>query len=102
MLSFISMHKENWRGHSYAASCSVSDRVLIQMLKENPQINEVHLCFDSDEPGQIAAKRISDRLFTQGINSKILVPEHKDWNGDIVSMNQEESEVKKPCHVFGL
>ena len=30
MLSFISMHKENWKNHSYAASCSVSDRVLFQ------------------------------------------------------------------------
>ena len=102
MLSFISMHKDNWRNHSYAASCSVSDRVLIQMLKDNPRITEVFICFDSDEPGQIAASRISDRLFTQGINSKILVPEHKDWNEDVLSMNQEESEVKKPCQVFGL
>lgn len=32
MLSYISMHKENWKSHSYAASCSVSDRVLFQCL----------------------------------------------------------------------
>ena len=32
MLSFISMHKKNWQEHSYAASCSVSDRVLFQCL----------------------------------------------------------------------
>lgn len=31
MLSFISMHKENWKNHSYAASCSVSDRVLFNV-----------------------------------------------------------------------
>ena len=32
MLSFISMHKENWKNHSYSAPCSVSDRVLFQCL----------------------------------------------------------------------
>lgn len=36
MLSFISLHKENWRSHSYAAACCVGDQVLWQMMKENP------------------------------------------------------------------
>lgn len=44
MLSFISMHKENWKSHSYGASCSVSDRVLFQCLKDNPNIKNVYLC----------------------------------------------------------
>ncbi len=102
MLSFISMHKKNWQQHSYAAACSVSDRVLFQMLKDNPNISEVFLCLDSDEPGQAAAKRISDKLFTQGINAKILVPEHKDWNEDLLYLNQEENEVKESCQVLQL
>ena len=38
MLSYISMHKKNWKEHSYAASCSVSDRVLFQCLNDNPNI----------------------------------------------------------------
>ena len=102
MLSFISMHKKNWQQHSYAAACSVSDRVLFQMLKDNPNISEVFLCMDSDEPGQTAAKRISDKLFTQGINAKILIPEHKDWNEDLLYLNREESEVEEPCQVLQL
>ena len=102
MLSFISMHKKNWQQHSYAAACSVSDRVLFQMLKNNPNITEVFLCMDSDEPGQTAAKRISDKLFTQGINARILVPEHKDWNEDLLYLNQEESEVEEPCQALQL
>lgn len=85
MLSFISMQKEGWRQHSYAASCSVSDRVLFQMLKDNPNIRQVVLCLDSDEPGQTAAKRIADKLFVQGIASEILVPVHKDWNEDLLA-----------------
>ena len=85
MLSFISMQKEGWRQHSYAASCSVSDRVLFQMLKDNPNIRQVVLCLDSDEPGQTAAKRIADKLFVQGTASEILVPVHKDWNEDLLA-----------------
>ena len=102
MLSFISIHKKNWQQHSYAAACSVSGRVLFQMLKDNPNITEVFLCMDSDEPGQAAARRISDKLFTQEINARILVPEHKDWNEDLLYLNQDEIEVKEPCQVLRL
>lgn len=31
MLSFISLHKENWLSHSYAAACCVGDQVLFQI-----------------------------------------------------------------------
>ncbi|MDO4831704.1 MAG: DUF3991 and toprim domain-containing protein [Clostridia bacterium] len=85
MLSYISMHKENWQEHSYAASCSVSDRVLFQCLKDNPNIKNVFLCFDNDEAGQIANKRIADKLNSMNIKSEILIPIHKDWNEDILN-----------------
>lgn len=89
MLSFISMHKENWKNHSYAASCSVSDRVLFQCLKDYPYIEKVYLCLDSDEPGQTDADRISTKLFALGIESEILVPIHKDWNEDLLLPNEK-------------
>ena len=93
MLSFISMHKDGWQQHSYAAACSVSDRVLFQMFQDNPDIRRAYLCFDSDEPGQAAAKRISDKLFIQGVQHEILVPVHKDWNEDLLNLSEtEESE----------
>lgn len=84
LLSFISLHPDVWRRHSYAAACSVSDRVVFQMLQDNPAIRQVLICFDSDEPGQAAAQRVSDRLFIHGIKSEILVPTHKDWNEDLL------------------
>lgn len=85
MHSYISMHKENWQEHSYAASCSVSDRVLFQCLKDNPNIKNVFLCFDNDEAGQTANKRIADKLNSMNIKSEILIPIHKDWNEDILN-----------------
>ena len=92
MLSFISMNKENWQKHSYAAACSVSDRVLFQMLNDDPNITDVFICMDNDEPGQRAAK------------ASILVPKHKDWNEDLLYLSRDEcekrSEVESPCQAF--
>lgn len=83
MLSFISMHKDNWKSHSYAASCSVSDRVLFQCLKDNLNIKKVYLCFDNDKAGQTANKRISDKLNLMNIQNEILIPNLKDWNENL-------------------
>ena len=85
LLSFITLHPEGWRDHSYAAACSVSDKVLFQTMQDNPCIQTVYLCLDSDEPGQAAAHRISDKLFIRGVKSEILVPVHKDWNEDLLN-----------------
>lgn len=70
MLSFISLHPKGWQKHSYAAGCGVSDRVLWQMMKDNPQIDTVYLCLDNDEAGHKANKRISDALFDKGHNTR--------------------------------
>lgn len=82
MLSFISMHKENWRDHSYAAACCISSRVMYQMMKDNPNIQKVYLCLDNDFAGEIGSKRISEELLQKGIDYEILIPTRKDWNED--------------------
>ena len=92
MLSYISMHKENWKRHSYAASCSVSDRVLFQCLNDNPNIKNVFICFDNDEAGQTANKRIADKL---NIQNEILVPTYKDWNEDLTFSEKGDEPI---CH----
>lgn len=101
MLSFISMHKKHWKEHSYAAACSVSDRVLFQMLEDNPNLKEVFLCLDNDEAGHKAAKRISDKLFVRGVKTHILTPTGKDWNEDllVIRARENESEVTESCQM---
>ena len=93
MLSFISMHKEGWRDHCYAAACGVSDQVLWQILADQPQIDTVFLCHDSDRDGQAAASRIAERLLAKGLHTEILVPTHKDWNEDLLSQPETEEPV---------
>lgn len=101
MMSFISMHKDGWKAHNYAACCGVADRVLWQMLKDNPNINYVYLCLDNDEPGQAAVYRIGKKLSDIGIQSEILVPIHKDWNEDL-TLSLKESEVENQCQELVL
>ena len=84
LLSFITMNKSGWRNQSYAASCSVSDKVLWQMLHDYPYIKRVRICFDSDKAGQDAAKKIAEKLKNQNIECEILVPAGKDWNEDLL------------------
>lgn len=100
LLSFISMNKDGWRSHSYAACCGVGDRVLFQMLKDNPGIRSVFLCLDNDEAGEKANNRISEKLHQQGIQTEILVPIRKDWNEDLLFF--EESEDEDPCPALQL
>lgn len=92
MLSFISMHKDRWKTHSYAAACCISSRVLHQMMKDNPNIKEVYLCLDNDGAGQIGNTRISEELQKLGIPHEILVPIHKDWNEDVLHLAEEMEE----------
>lgn len=96
LLSFISLHKNDWQSHSYAACCGVSDRVLLQTLEDNPKITTVYLCLDNDEAGQAANRRMAKKLLSQNINAKILVPTRKDWNEDLL-YQIHENEVKNPC-----
>lgn len=90
MLSFISLHKNGWRNHTYAACCGVSDQVLFQILVDRPNIKKVFLCLDNDKAGQTANKRITDKLINSNIKTEILIPRNKDWNEDILFPEQEE------------
>ena len=48
------------------------------MMKDNPNIEEVYLCLDNDEPGQVATKRISEKLLLHGVPHEILIPIRKE------------------------
>lgn len=94
MLSFISMNKQDWQEHSYAACCGIGSKVLDQMLKDNSNIKKVYLCLDNDMKGREFNGVIADRLFEQGIPTKILVPKNKDWNEDIAPSEEKTEETE--------
>lgn len=90
LLSFLSMERGDWQQNNYAACCGVADRVLFQMLRDNPGIQTVVLCLDNDEVGQAADLRIAEKLKAQGIQTQVLIPIRKDWNEDLVHMREEK------------
>lgn len=100
MLSFISMYlSDKWEEHSYAAACSVSDKVLFQMLEDNPNIDCVFLALDNDEAGIKATKRIKNKLDEMGVYHRTCIPEAKDWNEVLVNKVYQEME-NEECPVY--
>lgn len=90
LLSFVSLYKDGWEKHSYAAACCVGDQVLFQTLADHPNITKVYLCMDNDEAGQAANLRIAEKLRGQDIYAEILIPRRKDWNEDLMQLEERE------------
>ncbi len=105
MLSYISMHQQGWKEHSYAAACGVSDHVALEMLSQNPRIDTVFLCLDHDQAGQEACRRIGKGLSEKGLHVQVLCPENKDWNEDLQSIrapNARQAMGEMPCMEYKL
>lgn len=92
MLSYITLNEKNWAQDSYVAACSVSDKVLLKCLEDYPHIKMVHLCLDNDTAGKEAISRMLEALDVMGIDSDVLIPEHKDWNEDLLFLREETDE----------
>ena len=93
MLSYISMHKEGWRHHSYVALCSTAGIAALKLLKDNSNINTVYLCLDNDEAGTQGSKRIAEQMHSLGeYDIWRLFPQNKDWNEDIQSQNKIDNK----------
>jgi len=91
LLSHISLNNKDWKQHTYAAACGVSDKVLLQCLKDNPKLDTVCLCLDNDSAGVKATKRIQEKLKELNIETKILVPINKDWNEDLIMLKKGDN-----------
>ncbi|PWJ70550.1 Toprim domain-containing protein [Ruminococcaceae bacterium R-25] len=96
MLSYISMYPRNWYDNNYIAACSLSPQPLMQMLKDNPNLDHVYICYDNDGPGQKSAQQLCEQLKADGYKAEILVPTLKDWNEDLLNSGQEEGEIECP------
>ncbi len=90
MLSYITLHKENWQRHSYVCLGGVAVDALNHILKNHPQIDTVYLCVDNDIAGDKAVKRIGEKLTGRNMQWQRLLPENKDWNEDLVELREEE------------
>lgn len=93
MLSFITLHKQDWKCHSYVTLDGVSEHSLLRQLELHSNIKKLVLCLDHDAAGIIATGRIKDILVKKGfydpskMDLKVLRSEFKDWNEDLKARN---------------
>ena len=63
------------------ALCGLHDGALETYLRDNPNLKEIILCFDVDEPGQEASFRLAQKYKQKGYQVSMHVPSRgKDWN----------------------
>ena len=90
MLSYITLHPQDWQNHSYVALCGVGGQAMMKMLELNPQLNEVSLCLDNDEAGHKVSQRLKNQLAENGYLCHRLSSKEKDWNEDLCKRQQPE------------
>jgi len=89
MLSFITLHPEDWQQHSYVALCGVGGQAMMWMLEQYPELQKVSLCLDNDAAGHKASERLKNQLSEKGYFSQRIISQGKDWNDDLVTMAQQ-------------
>lgn len=90
LLSYISLHPDRWREHSYVACCGTSAIPVITCLDRMTNPEEVVLCLDNDEAGRKACRRLEEQLTGKyNITIRRELPAQKDWNDDLCAMRRE-------------
>lgn len=94
MLSYISLHKQNWQEHSYVSLCGVGEKAMLEQLRRNPGIDKVILCTDYDDGGIEAVGRLTDVLRRENFHGLIFQgrPQCKDWNEDLKASKGLEAQ----------
>ncbi len=88
MLSYITMHPQNWQDSSYIAMNGVYENAVLNALETHPQLDSIVLCTDNDEGGIDGAQRLCDILVENGFTEiSREYPINKDFNEDLKAMN---------------
>ncbi|MCM1233571.1 MAG: DUF3991 and toprim domain-containing protein [Ruminococcus flavefaciens] len=91
MLSYLTLHPENWQKYSYIAMNGVYESAVLTALKGHPNLSEILICTDNDEGGIDAADRLKDILSDSGYaDIKRILPHNKDLNEDLKQLNGAE------------
>ncbi len=89
LLSFITLHPNNWEKHSYVALDGVAEHAMLEQLRAHPRLKNIVLCLDHDAAGIEAAGRLkdilADRMYYNPfyMENPVLQPQYKDWNEDL-------------------
>ena len=81
LLSFLTLHPDNWQRQSYVSLCGTSEHAMLKMLDNSTGIQTVTLCLDNDDAGCKAKARLTGILHEHGyVSINELTPTLKGWN----------------------
>lgn len=84
MLSYLSLHKENWQRHSYVALCGLGMQAMDTLLENDKKLQFIIFGTDHDVAGSEGVERMNDHLFEKGYSQIAVVqPTYKDFNEDL-------------------
>ena len=88
MLSYLTLHPENWQKHSYIAMNGVYENAVLTALNGHSDLSEIVICTDNDEGGIDAADRLKDVLCENNYQKIMRIfPKNKDFNEDLKQLN---------------
>ena len=91
LLSYITLHPENWQQHSYVACCGTSYEPVRWILTRMEAPQMVSLCLDHDNAGDQGCERMAKQISSEfGFPTRRLVPEQKDWNEDLCALREAQ------------
>ena len=93
LLSYLTLHPENWQHHSYVACCGTSYEPVRWMLRQMETPQMVSLCLDHDREGERGSERMAEQIASEfGIPTRRLISEQKDWNEDLCAMQEHPKQ----------
>lgn len=94
LMSYITLHPDNWQQHSYIALMGVPGKALMLFLKEREDTETIVLCLDNDEAGNQAIVRLTEEVQRLGKSFMIQTDQSiaKDWNEDLQNYQNHAEE----------
>ena len=93
LLSYLTLHPENWQHHSYVACCGTSYEPVRWMLRQMETPQMVSLCLDHDRAGERGSERMAEQIASEfGIPTRRLISEQKEWNEDLCAMQEHPKQ----------
>ncbi len=91
MLSYITLHPENWQEHSHLSLGGVAYKALEQFIRDHEGISTIYLCLDNDVAGEAACHQLN-REIPEDKKVYRMRPPLKDWNELLIHKDKVERE----------
>jgi hypothetical protein len=90
--TIFKMCDQDWRDGHRLSLGGTSFLGLDRFLEENPQIQEIVSCLDSDATGSRRSKNLMDEYTGKGFTVIHESPEYKDFNEDLLGIYRDDQE----------